>query len=87
MTTAAFIRKGKVIAQRRRAKRSDAGAKRPHYKRRKERPAGPLRGLSKGDAALVDNQERRAFSNILDEMSPPKRRKADGHCTTLGKAT
>ena len=64
------------MQQRRRAKCSDAGTKRPEYKRKKSAREGPLRGLTVAETVgLRVAPEEHSISAIMSEMSPPKRKK------------
>ena len=64
------------MQQRRRAKCSDAGTKRPEYKRKKSAREGPLRGLTVAETVGLRVAPKEHFiSAIMSEMSPPKRKK------------
>jgi len=71
-----FVRRKGVLSQRRRAQRSDSGQKRARYGRKRPVRDGPARGLVEAEAvALQDAPQAREASSILDEMSPPKRKR------------
>jgi hypothetical protein len=75
MSQATFVRKGGKIKQRRRSQRSDFGKARKSYKRKsKLRVDAPRRGLTEGEVSIREASSRE-FSDILEEMSPPKKRK------------
>ena len=68
-------RKGGKIKQRCRSQRSDFGKARKTYKsKRKLRVDAPRRGLTEGEVGIREASSRE-FSDILEEMSPPKKRK------------
>ena len=68
---------GGTVQQRRRAKRSYAGAKRPAYKGKKPAREGPLRGLTVAETVGLRRvaPEEHSISAIMSGMSPPKRKK------------
>ena len=75
MSQATFVRKGGVIKQRRRSQRSDFGKARKSYKSKsKLRGDAPRRGLTEGEVSIREASSRE-FSDIMEEMSPPKKRK------------
>ena len=75
MSQATFVRRGGVIKQRRCSQRSDFGKARKSYKSKsKLRVDAPRRGLTEGEVSIREASSRE-FSDILEDMSPPKKRK------------
>ena len=74
MSKATFICKRGVVKRRRRATRCDKGGKRPQHRRKKpSRASGPAGGLTAGELVLTEPSSSQKHSNILDDMSPPKK--------------